>query len=403
MHGGFPKGPDVLVSIEHDLGVAALCRAPGGDLWVTADLDRMPGPEPDLDAPRLDGELAVCDELHAIVAEGGVLPPGASSAHVRDVFGEYHAATLAAGVWLAVLPRGARFRAAPMLFRDGGGSVVRQPQPEGATRRPLDAAGERCPACDGDEWELVVRPRSRLWVPTELTVCRNCGYGVFASPPPACIPDELPAAPPWLRRAGSLAGRAATALMEVWMLRTLRAADFPLYGLSARWEGPRFLASSGGEILKTSTFELAHGDPAADRGPLVLVETTNGDMSEPEWLPPPLHAEETLFQTLDDWEPAAHAGGMSADHAEGLRLVLADEERDRTLARRVLSASRRNRAIPVDGNPVEFSELQDTDVSVAAARIGEVDVSIVCRDVEVGTIELTRVEDVSAYRVTHDD
>lgn len=51
----------------------------------------------------------------------------------------------------------------------------------------------------------------------------------------------------------------------------------------------------------------------------------------------------------------------------------------------------------VDGRPVEFAALNDRDLWVAAARIGDVDVSMRGSGVALRSIELAHVEDYSSY------
>lgn len=77
---------------------------------------------------------------------------------------------------------------------------------------------------------------------------------------------------------GALAPRRQRARRSRRALARLGAAPFPLYGLPPAWTGPRFLGGwsarrdlrAGAE--RTTSVRLGHGDPSADRGPLLLVE-----------------------------------------------------------------------------------------------------------------------------------
>lgn len=394
---GRTENPSVLLTREHELGVAAVCRAAAGSLWVTADLERWSTSErPEDSGMEFDDDGPTYDIFHSVEALAGRLPDGATSAYVRDVLGEYHPAAVGSGFWLAAIERSVRFRALTRLFRDGDGRIVPPPQPAGAERRPIDAQ-ERCPACDGEEWDYVSRPRGSG--PPEATVCRACGYEVFAPPAPSWLPDELPEAPRWLRRVGTVVGEALVAGVRAWTRRQLRAAESPLYGLGPGWTSERFLVGAGSALGRDPSpyvFELGHGAPPGE-GPFVGVETVARQDDDRESLTPPQRAEESLIAVLEDLVPASHDASQGHTEAEALRLQLLEDERERELARRVLKANRERVEIPVDGRGIEFTALHDPDLWVATAQLGEVDVSIRGYEIPLRSIELARIEDPSGY------
>jgi hypothetical protein len=88
-------GDEVLVSIQHDDGVAAIVRD-GESVCLSGYLGHA--------KTVLDGYSSSMEGLTSErSAEGGLLPPGAVGAEVVDRSGRRHGAACAAGAWVIVL------------------------------------------------------------------------------------------------------------------------------------------------------------------------------------------------------------------------------------------------------------------------------------------------------------
>jgi hypothetical protein len=265
-------------------------------------------------------------------------------------------------------------------------------------------------------WSLPVRlagvvRRRRAMVPAPATylmaVVAGAGLGVVA--------QLLAGWPWWLVTAGVVAavwllflssafwGRAAARplateiLLEVDPVRGLRrerqamvelfrAAPFPLYGLPASWPGPRHLGGWGsrrtsGEPRVVTDLVLAHGDPAAARGPQLQVEVRVGP-EHPEAGPELRH---TLAQDLWWTAAASHAGGQAPP---GLAGGPPDPARDPPWSPVTIS---------VDGRPVGFDLLGEGRHWVAVGELKGQLLVLRARDLAAEEVELVRVTDVAPY------
>jgi hypothetical protein len=141
---------EVLVSIEHDDGVAGILRY--GELACLSGYLGDGG-------TVLDGYWSSMEGLTGErSAEGGLLPPGAVGAEVVDRSGRRHRAASATGAWLIVLNEATIGDARPVRFLDPERNTVRRPVPVGWAREPQSDFHEPCPACGDHNWERILAP-----------------------------------------------------------------------------------------------------------------------------------------------------------------------------------------------------------------------------------------------------
>jgi hypothetical protein len=182
----------VLVSVEHDDGVAGIVRY--GELACLSGY--LGDAETVLDwywssMAGLTGERS---------AEGGLLPPGAVDAEVVDRAGRRHRAASATGAWVIVLNEPTIGDMRPVRFLDAEGNTVRRPVPDGWAREPQPDYHELCPACGNRTWERIRAPDGSAgmrwageddppdeppetvpqvggdWEATPWLCCTTCGY-----------------------------------------------------------------------------------------------------------------------------------------------------------------------------------------------------------------------------------
>lgn len=132
----------------------------------------------------LEGETPTKISGLGWTAVGGRLPAGAQLVELRDTGGKWHRGAVAHGVWAGVIPGDVGAPPAelpPIRFRGNDGEVISRVRSTDRLRPMLDAdlallrrAGfdERCPACDGAAWGLMV-PGAGLG---DRVVCMKCGY-----------------------------------------------------------------------------------------------------------------------------------------------------------------------------------------------------------------------------------
>jgi hypothetical protein len=143
-------GDEVLVSVEHGDGVAAIVRS-GELVCLSGNLGHA--------KTVLDGYSSSMQGLTGErSAEGGLLPPGAVRAEVVDRAGRRHFATCAAGAWIIVLDEPTIGDVRPVRFLDAEGNTVRRPTPDGWARELAPDFHEPCPACGNRAWERIRAP-----------------------------------------------------------------------------------------------------------------------------------------------------------------------------------------------------------------------------------------------------
>jgi hypothetical protein len=172
------------------------------------------------------------------------------------------------------------------------------------------------------------------------------------------------------------------------VLARWRAAPFPLYGLPPAWIGPRFLAGWAtrrdrrARAERTTSMRLGHGDQAAGRGPLLLVEV-DAD-AWPRLGRPDLAARLAGSVPGPASRPTQGAPGPAAPGPGGAGAVGAGAGLQRV-------------EILVDGEPVGFEVLADGRRWVAQGEIGDLVVTLEARDLPPGEVRLVRLADLEPY------
>jgi hypothetical protein len=168
------------------------------------------------------------------------------------------------------------------------------------------------------------------------------------------------------------------------MVERFRAAPFPLYGLPASWAGPRHLGGAGsrqsrGRPPVVTSLGLAHGDPASDPGPQLLVEV-RADPDDPG-------AGSELRRTLAEdlrWMAGSRIGSEEPPGQDGAEAPGAGPPWS---------------AVPIrlDGRPVRFDLLAEGRHWVAMAEVEGRVLVLQARDLAPEQAELMRVTDVEPY------
>jgi len=116
-------------------GEAGIRRGRDGRLLITRSVRSGGGTPVERHVHALEGDPAVV---------GGRLPPGAATADVEDLFGAFHRAQVAEGVWLCVLPHRARGGEPPVTFRTAEGGLIGVEAPESGQLSRVVLATEAC-------------------------------------------------------------------------------------------------------------------------------------------------------------------------------------------------------------------------------------------------------------------
>jgi hypothetical protein len=205
---------------------------------------------------------------------------------------------------------------------------------------------------------------------------------------------------------GALAPRRQRARRSRRALARLRAAPFPLYGLPPAWTGPRFLGGwsarrdlrAGAE--RTTSVRLGHGDPSADRGPLLLVEVdadTWGRPTRPDLAARLAHSRPAGPEVGGEARPevggtAGAGAGKSAAGRPGPEVGWAAGPAGPEVGGEVERVE-----IPVDGQAVGFEALADGRRWVAQGELGDLVVTLEARDLPPGEVRLVRIADLAPY------
>jgi hypothetical protein len=340
---------ETLVSVLHAHGTAGVWRGPDGRRWLSAWLEHGGGTLLEDTAPP---SIASIGEL---TVQGGVLPPGAATAHVIDDTREWHDAATAAGVWVVVLAQHSH-GASPVLYRDADGRPVRPQLPSDWSVEPVPDANGSCPACGGARWERVTPTDTESrggfgtagggMAPSSVLVCVVCGH-------------EEPI-PTFFGASGGDWDDTPDDEVEMASHRTppraLAGVDFPVYAIGGR---DARLGGYGSSSAGIDSVDVAHGSP--EDGPWIVVSTERGQQMESD----ATVAREALGNALSSTdEPWPHDLSEAA-----LSLWLHTRDRDRR--RLAAEAPLEPIALPVDGSPVEFQLVRSGEHWAAAARVAD--------------------------------
>ena len=180
----------VLVSVPAFDGDAGVLLDAAGDVWLSARVDRLSGPQLADHQPAHVG----LDEDRTLV--GGRLPSGAVGAEVIDDAGRRIRAISGDGVWAAILDQPISWPEPPRWCWDATGAPVAPELPADWPRVRVTDADEPCPACGHTVWDQVTptddsrgmrgtreAPSTPLsddhyagMEPTPFVVCTACGY-----------------------------------------------------------------------------------------------------------------------------------------------------------------------------------------------------------------------------------
>ena len=345
------------------------------------------------EAVELDYEPA--EELNedGTAVVGGLLPPGATRASVRDPRGEMQPARTGSGVWLALIEDHGMFSEPAVVYRDEGGSIVPRPAPEGAEREPVPDAGSECPACAGREWERLVAGGD-----ADLR-CTRCGHveemgliaraeavegGLDTREPIEAVEDELGRSEPIVAER-ELYERDLAPLMKGLARETrgvFEKVRFPVYAPPPSWPGERSFGGWSSEGRRVSAVTLRHQ--------ALSVETSRP--GEDDWETERERCLRALTEVLlrDDAEAGAPGGSDAA-----VALGFAAREREHSEA--AFRAEEGRAEIRVDGEPAPFYVLTSGAAWAACGRVGDVVVTASGTEGRPKDLELARVEDPEPY------
>lgn len=377
---------EILVSLEHSDGTAAIARGPDGEVVLDAFLGRR-GPRLLHGCPLvvwLEGERAL---------QGGLLPEGAAGAELVDAAGQQLTASAANGAWLALLERSDRSGANPVRFFDADGQTVASPIPADWPRAPIADAEDSCPACGAVAWEQVTAlddSRGMLgslagpeMEPAPFARCRECGHeeesGDWTAYGPSADEEEEPDPEEHerLRRELSLGRRLREGA-------AIAAVDFPVYVAAGR---SAQIVGWGGRNGAVDRMRVGHSDAAqeGERLPLTVetakVERDHGSESEVAI------ARSALESLL--WE-----GGPAPRHLSPPARAIWFAAKERARRRLAALATLREVQLAIDGEPQDF-QLVDAGRSWAAARRrGDLMITVSSTGPAPDSVDLERADDL---------
>ena len=169
-----------------------------------------------------------------------------------------------------------------------------------------------------------------------------------------------------------------------------RAAPFPLYGLPPSVAAPRMIAGSGqpgdraGQVTDPGSglqLELVHGDPTARPPALLCVATTA--------FPGPSQALVPLRRLL--WQEVVADRLAARSRRWRIGWFKAPDEQ-------MVGGPQQLLTIPIDGQPHQFSLLQEGVVQVARVELtGHVVATVRARRWPLQAVELVQVTDLAPY------
>jgi hypothetical protein len=323
--------------------MVAVGRDARGRVWLG---DPRPG-------TRLtDYEPGVQGLAGEVTLAGGLLPPEAVAAVVRDRVGKLHEATCANGAWVALLPEPVRGERPLVRFRDEAGELVTVPLPPGVRLEPVSDAREPCPVCEARNWARVVAaPCGRYGEDgagrLTAAVCRRCGHeealGVLYAPLAAEVSD--PAA-------------VGTGRVTRDMNAAARSVRFPVYGLVEHEPEVVGYGSHGQEVDRVT---LAFGT-AADR---ITIETS----AEDPWESPDGLARRALEGLLGERDTEWPERSQTA-------VLLWLNGRHRTHAGDAAAEPATERAVSIDGEPASFTTVSHDNRFAAVGDVNDLRITI---------------------------
>ena len=329
---------------------------------------------------------------------GGLLPSGAVSAEVIDDRGTRVAATVAQGVYAAVLDQPIDGHEPIVCCRDEAGIPVRRPWANDYPSVRVTDAEEPCPGCGGtdyDEYTPFEQWRGGRGLPDGTTVpnpvvsCRVCGHqepeGTFMH-----FSADTPDGEDEAVRAGRLAQANVQQRQERWHsdAMTLRETPFPIYRADG-W--PAQLGGSGSRNGQCSEITINHYDtadanPYAGDQPRLTVSTERYDRH-------PADSLREVRRHLQGWlrRREGAARWPDASHA-AITLWLTARDRGRRAA--VLDAERSEQPITIDGETTTALMLSTSEGQwVAAARLADLTILVAAADVEPASLRLGPLAD----------
>lgn len=363
--------------------------------WLTDELDRD-GPATMLD----DYSTAVMGLAGGGRLEGGLLPPGASTATVTDDAGVRRPAAVGNGAWAAVFAEPYDRHLSPVCFHGADETIVAPPLPADWARSPVVDADEACPACDSVQrngtpgqaaaprWDQVVPtdesrgssgPDMR---PTPFVVCRTCGHehsvGAWFS-----VGDDHHEHDPEMQARLIADGQARMAEEIRGPLRTSTLPVYAVPGWTRRLGGWGMGGWEHAEGELTS-ITVDHGGAGERAGPKLDVQTSH---ERDEYGSDAARARSMLATG------ALREGYGDAPNRSTAGLAIWMYIQDRELLRLAAVAPVEQRDIPVDGQPRRFAVVRSGAHWTAVSSQGLYRIALSGHDVDLETIELAALED----------
>jgi hypothetical protein len=385
---GVDRGSEILVSVEHADGIAAVVRRQDG-VWLAGYLEAG-------GATGLADYVPVVEGLSGDrTVQGGLLPPGAVGAEVVDRVGDRRRATAANGAWVVVLDQPVTGELSPVRFVDRDGETVPRPVPDDWARAPVVDLFEPCPACGAIGWDEL-RPlgdaRGRRstpgggWEPAPIVVCRTCGHEELEGGALVSLAGDGEAP------AGPATDSAISQAQEEWRRADragLERVGFPVYAVAGRVPELGGHGSSAHDVVQSVT--VVHRDPPPGGLVRLSVETTVVDQlfeGEAEI------ARNALVNALHDRVPENGEPGRGPPRSEaGAAVWLVALHRERT--RLAALAEVREQTLRVDRQEEAFCVAELGSSWSAVHRRGDLLIIVTGRDAPIGEVALESLDNVA--------